>query len=112
MTFIHRRTVLGLAAAVAVPSLAAAVPQLSEWEWGVLSHVMSGIEGHRILSGDDGLPAPSAIAAEIDTWADGAQDDDCLRAGKLRERVMAWAPLTVAGVLMRLRRAGGVGIDI
>lgn len=82
----------------------AATPDLTDWHWQLLSHVLSGIEAHRILSGDDSLPSPGAIAAEIDTWADGALNDDALRAGELRRQVMTWPPLTIAGVLMRLRR--------
>lgn len=82
----------------------AAVPQLTDWQWDCLSHVMSGIEGNRILGGLDDLPSPGSIIAEIDTWADGASDEDTLRAGKLIEQVKTWPPLTIAGVLMRLRR--------
>lgn len=81
----------------------AASPKLSDWQWGLLSHVLNGIEAHRILTGDDALPSGASIAVEIDTWADGAMDDDCLRAGELRGQVLTWSPLTIAGVLMRLR---------
>lgn len=84
----------------------AAVPTLTDWQWDCLSHVMSGIEGHRILSGSDDLPGAGSIITEIDTWADGAMDDDTLRAGELIQRVKSWPPLTVAGILMRLRRRG------
>jgi len=83
---------------------AAAVPALDKWEWSLLSHALSGIEAHHILADDDSLPSPASIAIEIDTWADGAQDDDCLRAGDLRQRVLTWTPLMIAGVLLRLRR--------
>lgn len=82
----------------------AAVPKLTDWQWGLLSHVMSGIEGHRILTGDDSLPSPLGIAAEIDTWADHAADDETIKAGELRRMVLSWSPLAIAGVLMRLRR--------
>lgn len=82
----------------------AAVPQLTDWQWDCLSHVLSGAEGHRILSGIDDLPSPAGITAEIDTWADGAPDEDALKAGELIEQVKTWTPLTIAGVLMRLRR--------
>ncbi len=80
-----------------------AVPPLTEWQWGLLSHVMDGIEAHNILTGRDELPTPMSIVAEIDVWADGAMDDDTLRAGRLRKQVIDWSPLTVAGVLFRLR---------
>ena len=81
----------------------AAAPRLSEWEWGLIWHVLNGREAHDILTGRDDLPTPHAIAAEIDVWADSALDDETVRAGKLRERVMQWSPLAVAGVLLRLR---------
>jgi hypothetical protein len=84
---------------------AAATPQLTTWEWDLLSHVLSGVEAHRILTGDDSLPSPMSIAAELDAWADGALDDEILRAGELRQAVLGWTPLAVAGVLMRVRRA-------
>src|SRR5262249_38425277 len=82
----------------------AAHRQLGEWEWSLLSHVMSGIEAHRILAGDDTLPSAGSIVAAIDEWADGAQDDEALRAGKLRGQAIGWSPLAIAGVMMRLRR--------
>lgn len=85
-----------------------AVPPLTEWQWGLLSHVLDGIEQHRILSGDDGLPSAGAIIAEIETWCDAAsREDDILWAGELirwmRERPGEWSPLAIAGVLLRLR---------
>jgi hypothetical protein len=83
---------------------AAAVPDLTSWQWSLLSHVMSGTEAHDILSRIDDLPSPLRIAAAIDEWADHALDDETLEAGKLREAVIGWSPLTIAGVLMRLRR--------
>lgn len=83
---------------------AAAVPSMSEWQWALLSHVMSGIEAHRILTGDDSLPSIGAFIAEIETWCDGAPDDDILRAGVLIKQIQEWTPLTVVGVLLRLRR--------
>ena len=81
----------------------AAVPPLTEWQWGLLSHVLDGIDAHRILTGDDSLPSVGSIVAEIDTWADSALDDDTMRAGDLRRQVASWSPLTIAGVLFRLR---------
>lgn len=81
----------------------AAVPRLTDWQWGLLSHVLGGIEAHRILAGDDNLPSAISIAAEIDTWADGALDDEMLKAGELRRQVIEWLPLTIAGVFLRLR---------
>lgn len=81
----------------------AAAPPLTDWQWGLLSHVLDGIEANRILTGDDELPGAAGIVAEIDTWADGATDDDALRAGELRKLVITWSPLTIAGVLFRLR---------
>lgn len=81
----------------------AAMPQLTEWQWDLLSHVLDGIEAQRILTGDDSLPSPLSIAAEIDTWADDAPDEDALRAGELRRQVVTWSPLTIAGLLFGLR---------
>lgn len=81
----------------------AAMPPLTDWHWRLLSHVLDGIEAQRILTGDDNLPSPASIAAEIDTWADGATDDDALRAGDLRRQVASWSPLAIAGVFIRLR---------
>lgn len=82
----------------------AAAPALDAWEWACLGHVLDGIEGHRILSGDDSLPSAVGIVAEIDTWADHADDADTLRAGALRVKVLGWSPLTIAGALFRLRK--------
>lgn len=81
-----------------------AVPSLAEWQWRLLSHVLDGIEQHRILSSDDSLPSAGSVIAEIETWCDGATDDDVLRAGMLTKQIQGWTPLTIAGVLMRLRR--------
>lgn len=81
-----------------------AVPSLTDWQWGLLSHVMSGIEAHRILTGDDNLPSIGTVIAEIETWCDGGTDDDILRAGELVKQIQMWTPLTIAGVLLRLRR--------
>jgi len=81
-----------------------AVPPLTEWQWGLLSHVLDGIEQHRILAGDDSLPRGGSVVAEIESWCDGATDDDILRAGMLTKKIQDWTPLTIAGVLLRLRR--------
>lgn len=90
---------------------AAAVPPLNDWQWGLLSHVLNGIEMHRIITGDDSLPGVGSIVAEIDTWADGATDDDMLRAGDLRKQVLAWSALTIAGILIRLRATAARKLD-
>lgn len=82
----------------------AATPELGDWQWSLLSHVLSGAEAHRLLTGDDSLPSPALIVAEIDMWADGATEDEMFRAGELTRDMANWAPLTVAGVLLRLRR--------
>ena len=81
-----------------------AAPSLTEWQWGLLSHVMDGIEAHHILTGNDSLPSIGAFIAEIETWCDGATDDDILRAGALTKQIQEWTPQAVAGVLLRLRR--------
>lgn len=82
-----------------------AVPPLTEWQWGLLSHVLDGIEAHRILTGDDSLPSIGAVIAEIESWCDGATDGDILHAGVLVKQIQEWTPLTVAGVLLRMRQA-------
>jgi hypothetical protein len=82
---------------------AAATPKLDEWQWNLLAHVLSNAETHRILTGDDTLPSGASIATAIDEWADGALDDDALRAGGLRRQAAEWSPPSVASVLMRLR---------
>lgn len=80
-----------------------AEPELTEWQWGLLSHVLDGIEAHGILKGDDSIPGPISIIAEIEAWCDGATDDDLLRAGDLTRQIQGWTPLTIACVLLRLR---------
>lgn len=87
----------------ALAEAAAAEPALDEWEWQLLAHVMSGIEAHEILTGIDMIPSAARIAAEIDAWADSADDDDTIRAGRLRNIVAGLTPIAVAGILMRLR---------
>lgn len=89
----------------------AAIPSLTDWQWMLLSHVLDGIEMHRIISGDDSLPSAGSIVAEIDTWADSASDEDALRAGELRRKVIAWSPLTTAGILFRLRAEAARKMD-
>lgn len=81
----------------------AAVPDLDEWQWRVLHELLDGIEQARILGGDDTLPDARRIVAEIDSWADTAGNADTLRAAALRQIVAGWSPLTIAGVLFRLR---------
>ena len=80
-----------------------AAPLIDDWEWRLIAHVWDGIEAHDILTGHDGLPSPSRIIAEIETWADGGTEDDVLRAGRLSRRISGWPPLAVAAVLLRLR---------
>lgn len=82
----------------------AAVPRLTQWQWECLAHVMFGIEGSAISSGTDNLPGSGTIITEIDTWAADGTTEEIARAGKLIEQVKTWTPLTIAGVLMRLRR--------
>lgn len=84
---------------------AAAVPDLDDWEWRLLSHVLDGMEMHRVTSGDDTLPGPGAICAAIEEWCDAAPYEDVIRASELSRRAVAWAPLAIAGVFLQLRRA-------
>lgn len=80
-----------------------AVPELSRWEWQCLSHILSGIEAYDILTGMDGIMSPGRIVAELDAWADDAIDEDTMRAGALRAKVLTWSPLAIAGILHVLR---------
>lgn len=83
---------------------AAATPELTEWEWLLLGHVLDGIEQLDILGGIDDLPSNARIITAIDEWADHADYDDTTRAGDLRRKVASWSPLEIAGVLHRLRQ--------
>ena len=81
----------------------AAVPQLTEWQWSLLSRVLDDVEPQRILAGIDDLPDGATIAAYIDSWADSATGDDASKARDLRRQAASWPPLTVAGALFHLR---------
>lgn len=83
---------------------AAATPALDEWEWWLIGHILAGREQADVLTGIDDLPSRQSIVADIDDWADGALDDETVKAGELRAKVMAWSPLAIAGVLFRLRQ--------
>ena len=83
----------------------AASPSLSDWEFALLAHVLGGIEAHDILCGIDALPSSTRIIAEIDSWCDGASDEDVIRAGAVVRQVKAWTPLTIAGLLQALRES-------
>jgi hypothetical protein len=81
----------------------AAVPPLSEWEWKLLSQLLSGTDAQRILNGDDSLPSGSSIARELDRLPGGATPER-IKIDELRRMAMEWSPLAVAGILMRVRR--------
>lgn len=82
-----------------------AVPKLSEQQWGLISHVLDGIEAAEIVSGNDGLEhvGPDRIAAELKDWMRPYGDKPPAWARKLHDDVLTWSPLTIAGLLMRLR---------
>ena len=85
--------------------LQAAEPALTMWEWGLLSHVMDD-EGMLLIADRDlGEQIVSAghLAAAIVEWADGAQDDELLRAEALAQRVKGWSDLERWAVMVRRR---------
>ena len=82
----------------------AAVPHLTERQWGLLSHVLDGAEFARLIMRDDSLPGPSEIAAGIMDWMRaGGSETSPAWARQLYDQVLGWSPLTIAGVLFRLR---------
>ena len=85
---------------------AANEPDLDEWQWSCLDHVLSGIEAQRILTGIDDLPSAGSIVAELDDWAARLNDNDgdISRVGFLRAYVIEWSPLQVAAALFWIRR--------
>lgn len=91
----------------------AAVPRLTDQQWGLISHVLDGIEAAEILAGHDdlGMVGPARIAAEIHDWMAPLGERAPKWARELYEQVQAWAPLTVAGVLMRLRGEAARTLD-
>lgn len=91
----------------------AAIPRLTDKQWGLLSHVCDGIEALDIgVSRIDDVPSPVRIAAEIMDWMRGGGSGTSPKwARDLYDQVGQWPPLTVAGVLMRLRADGAKAAD-
>jgi hypothetical protein len=92
----------------------AAIPTLTQQEWGLLAHVCDGIEALDIgVSQIDDLPSGNRIAAEIMDWMRGASSESKPGwAVALYDQAQQWPPLTVAGVLMRLRTDGAKAADL
>jgi hypothetical protein len=86
----------------------AAIPTLTERQWGLLAHVCDGIEMYALIGGRrDDLPSAMRIAAEIMDWMRrGGSETSPEWARALYDQVVQWSPLAVAGVLMRLRADG------
>jgi hypothetical protein len=80
-----------------------AVPSLTDWQWKLLSHLLLGLDQRTIVAGSTALPDVGTILAAIDTFAGAAAYDEKLRANTLRQAVLRWTPLTIAGIVFRLR---------
>lgn len=91
----------------------AAIPPLTERQWGLLAHVCDGMEMHALLSARrDDPPTADRIAAEIMDWMRaGGSETRPQWARELYDAVCIWPPLVVAGVLMRLRAEGARHAD-
>lgn len=82
----------------------AAVPQLTDRQWGLLSHVLDGAEFSRLILRDDSLPGRGEIAASIMDWMRaGGSETSPAWARQIYDAALGWSPLTIAGVLFRLR---------
>lgn len=81
----------------------AAAPMLSTWEAITMRHILTGMEQLRILAGDDSLPDAGRLAAELDSWADTANDIETARARQLRAVVAKLTPLAIAGLFFQMR---------
>lgn len=82
---------------------AAAEPALTDWEWGLVSHVLPDEMMRVFVKQDTSLPSGARLAAEITEWADSAPPDEMLRAEALAARVRSWGPLEVWSLLIRVR---------
>lgn len=83
----------------------AAVPDMTERQWGLVSHVLDGWEFNAMMHrrGDD-LPGPNEIAAEIMDWMrGGGSETEPEWARELYDGARKWKPLVIAGILLRLR---------
>lgn len=91
----------------------AAIPPLTERQWTLLSHVCDGIETLDIaVSRVDDVPSPDRIASGIMDWMHAGGSETSPRwARDLYDQVLTWSPLTIAGVLMRLRADGAKAAD-
>jgi hypothetical protein len=91
----------------------AAILPLTERQWNLLSHVCDGIEALDIgVSGIDDVPSSGRIAAEVMDWMRGGGSETSPKwARDLYDQMLEWSPLTVAGVLMRLRADGAKAAD-
>ena len=83
------------------------LPDLTEWEWGLLSHVMpdEGIAlatdprlGERIVSG-------SNLATALQDWAADADEEERSRAATLARRALTWIDVERWALMVRRRSA-------
>lgn len=85
--------------------LAASLPKLTEWEWGLVSHVMDD-EAMALLAdreiGERIVSAESLHAAIVE-WADGAEGDDLLQAEALAQRALKWTDVQRWALMIRAR---------
>lgn len=90
----------------------AAVPQLTDRQWGLLSHILDGAEFARLVHRDDGMPSSGEIAAGIMDWMRaGGSETAPAWARQLYDQARAWSPLTIAGILFRLRGEAARKVD-
>ena len=85
--------------------LASAQPDLTDWEWNLVSHVMHDEAIELLTDRDNGeriMPA-SWLSAEIQDWADGASGDELLRAEALAKRALGWSDLERWALMVRRR---------
>lgn len=91
----------------------AAVPDMTERQWSLLSHVLDGAEFQRLVGSrhDDSLPTAGEIAAEIASWIEGHGGAGPAWATQLLGMVQTWSPLIIAGLLFRLRAEGARKVE-
>ena len=88
----------------------AAIPVLTEQQWGLIAATCDMVELVDLMNGSNELPSGKRVASEIAEWAN--ERGSCPEwARDLYEQMLQWPPLTIAGVLMRLRADLAKGHD-
>jgi hypothetical protein len=83
---------------------AEAIPTLTERQWKLLSHVLDGMDASSIVARDDVLPTVGDVTAGIMDWMRaGGSEERPAWARELYGAAQEWSPLTIAGVMLRLR---------